>query len=565
MGLSTAMYTALTGMNSNQFTIDTVGNNIANLNTTSYKSNRATFENQFSLMLSAGTAPGATTGGTNPSQLGLGSVLGSVQKNFTAGAIETTGVPTDVAIEGNGFFIIQTPTQQVYTRDGTFKLDADNMLVTAQGYKVQGYGIDDNFNIVPGLLGDLSIPLGTLASARATSQAGFDGNLNASGTIGTQETILYSQALEEGPGSPATADTLLVDLYDGDPLKQGAPLFAEGDVITVSNAKKGGRQVPETTFTVTAESTLGDYLDFLNDALGINEDPDVPGTPGITVSEEPGSEGCIVIRGNVGTENALEISRSAIRSSNPTFNTPFTWTQQQAANGESVYTTFLAYDSLGTPVQVEISMVLEQKSNAGNTWRFYTQSRYDTDDDPVLGTGTLTFDNDGRLTAVTGNTVTIDRDNTGAVTPLEITFDFSNVTGLTTRSSNMVMTLQDGYGTGTLTGFSIGTDGVITGTFSNGLTRNLGQLALATFTNPEGLISQTSNTYTVGPNSGNPIITTPGYLGAGRTLGGALELSNVDMTREFIGLINASTGFSASGRVMSTANDLLNELLTLAR
>lgn len=565
MGLSTAMYTALTGMNSNQFTIDTVGNNIANLNTTSYKSSRATFENQFSLMLSAGTGPGPTTGGTNPAQMGLGSTLGSVQKNFQPGAIETTGVPTDIAIEGNGFLVIQTPIQQAYTRDGTLKLDASNMLVTAQGYKVQGYGIDDNFNIIPGLLTDLEIPLGTLASARATGRAGFDGNLNASGTIGTQETILFSQALEEGPGAPATADTLLVDLYDGDPLNQGAPLFAEDDIITVANAKKGGRQVPEATFVVTDQSTLGDYLDFLNNALAINEDPEAPGTPGITVSDEPGSEGMIVIRGNVGTENALEISRSAIRSSNPTFNTPFTWTEQQEANGESVYTSFLAYDSLGTPVQVEISMVLEQKSNAGNTWRFYALSRDDTDDDPVLGTGTLTFDNDGRLTAVTGNTIAIDRDNTGAVTPLEIDLDFNNVTGLTTRGSNMVMTLQDGYGTGTLTGFSIGTDGVITGTFSNGLTRDLGQLALATFTNPEGLVSDVNNLYLVGPNSGNPIITTPGSLGAGRTIGGALELSNVDMTREFIGLITASTGFSASGRVLSTTNDLLNELLMLAR
>ncbi|NLX13318.1 MAG: flagellar hook-basal body complex protein [Phycisphaerales bacterium] len=565
MGLSTAMYTALTGMNSNQFTIDTVGNNIANLNTISYKSNRATFENQFSLMLSAGTAPGATTGGTNPTQMGLGSTLGSVQKNFQPGAIETTGVPTDIAIEGNGFLVIQTPIQQAYTRDGTLKLDADNILVTAQGYKVRGYGIDSDFNIIPGVLSDLEIPLGTLASARATSQAGFDGNLNASGTIGTQETILFSQALEEGPGTPATAATLLVDLYDGDPLKQGASLFAEGDIITVANAKKGGRQVPEATFTVTATSTLGDYLKFLNNALAINEDPDAPGNPGITVSDQPGSEGMIVISGNVGTENALEISRSAIRSTNQTFNTPFTWTQQQEANGESVYTSFLAYDSLGTPVQVEISMVLEQKSNAGNTWRFYAQSRSDTDDDPVLGTGTLTFDNDGRLTAVTGDTIAIDRENTGAVTPLEIKLDFRNVTGLTTRGSNMVMTLQDGYGTGTLTGFSIGTDGVITGTFSNGLTRNLGQLALATFTNPEGLISDVNNLYLVGPNSGNPIITTPGSMGAGRTLGGALELSNVDMTREFIGLITASTGFSASGRVLSTSNDLLNELLMLAR
>jgi flagellar hook protein FlgE len=129
----------------------------------------------------------------------------------------------------------------------------------------------------------------------------------------------------------------------------------------------------------------------------------------------------------------------------------------------------------------------------------------------------------------------------------------------------MVTTTQDGYASGTLTGFSVGADGVITGSFSNGLTRTLGQLAVATFTNPEGLVSSVNNLYMVGPNSGQPVIAPPQTLGAGRVLSGALELSNVDLTREFIGLITATTGFSASGRVISTSNDLLNELLTIAR
>ncbi|NWF97307.1 MAG: flagellar hook-basal body complex protein, partial [Candidatus Thorarchaeota archaeon] len=128
-----------------------------------------------------------------------------------------------------------------------------------------------------------------------------------------------------------------------------------------------------------------------------------------------------------------------------------------------------------------------------------------------------------------------------------------------------VMTSQDGFPAGTLVSFGVGTDGVITGAFSNGLTRPLGQVALATFTNPEGLVGGVNNLFHVGPNSGQPVITAPETLGAGRVLGGSLELSNVDLTREFIGLITATTGFSAAGRVISTSNDLLNELLTIAR
>jgi flagellar hook protein FlgE len=139
------------------------------------------------------------------------------------------------------------------------------------------------------------------------------------------------------------------------------------------------------------------------------------------------------------------------------------------------------------------------------------------------------------------------------------------VTGLTSDASALVMTTQDGFAAGTLTNFAVGLDGVITGTFSNGMTRDLGQVVVAQFTNEEGLVASTNNQYLVGPNSGEPVVTVPGMLGAGRVRGGALELSNVDLTREFIGLITASTAFSASGRVLDTSNDLLNELLLLAR
>src|SRR5690606_36118026 len=98
--------------------------------------------------------------------------------------------PTDMAIEGAGFFIVRTATgEQAYTRDGSFKLDSEQVLVNANGYQVQGYGVDEDFNIIPGVLGDIEIPLGTLSTARATSTAQFDGNLDASGSIATQGTI----------------------------------------------------------------------------------------------------------------------------------------------------------------------------------------------------------------------------------------------------------------------------------------------------------------------------------------------------------------------------------------
>ncbi len=557
--------TGLTGMNANQIRIDTIGDNVANVNTTAFKSSRATFENQLSLMLSGGAGPSGASGGTNPSQIGLGTRLGSIQRNLTGGPVETTGVPTDMAIDGAGFFVMRTPTaDQAYTRDGTFKLDANNMLVTGQGFAVQGYGVDENFQILPGALTDLEIPLGALTTARATTRANLDGNLNADGIIATQGSIHTSQAFVDGAGTAATDATLLTNLYD--PASPGTPLFQEGNTITVAHVSKGGRELPEATYTVTATSTLGDFAAFLQNHLGINTDPAVGGTPGVRISTtNPPGAGALVIEGNHGEENTLAMDFSSIRSTNPAFPSPFNLSQQQSANGESVFTSFIGYDSLGTPIRVDLTMTLESKSNTGSTWRFYASSPNDTDASPVLGTGTVTFDPNGRVTSVENNTVNVTREGTGAISPVAITLDFSNVTGLTSKVSAMIASTQDGYTSGTLTSFSVGTDGVITGVFSNGLNRTLGQIALATFANPEGLIVGTNNTYLVGPNSGQAMVAAPQTLGSGRVLSGALELSNVDLTREFIGLITATTGFSAAGRIISTSNDLLNELLMIAR
>jgi flagellar hook protein FlgE len=552
MSLTSAMMTGLTGLNGNQIRIDNIGNNVSNINTTAFKGARANFENQFALTLAGGTAPNGASGGTNPSQIGMGTRLSSVQRNFSGGPIESTGVPTDMAIDGAGFFIVRTPTSnQAYTRDGTFKLDASQTLVTGQGFPVLGYGVDENFQISPGRLTSLTIPLGAMAAARATTRAFMDGNLNASGAIATQGSIHTTQAFVDGGGAPATGATLLTDLYD--PASPGNPLFQVGNTITVDRVSKGGRELPPATYTVTDTSTLDDFASFLQSSLGINTDPAVGGTPGVRVSTtNPPGVGALVIEGNPGADNNLTMDFSSIRSSNANAPTPFAVTSQQEANGESVYTSLIVYDSLGTPVQVDLTM-------------FYATSNDDTGPGSVVGTGTLTFDPDGRLISVQDNTLQISRTGTGAVTPLSVTLDFSNVTGLTSANSSLISPLQDGYPSGVLTDFSVGTDGVITGSFSNGLNRTLGQIALATFTNPEGLVVDANNTYLVGPNSGEAMISAPQSLGAGRVVSHSLELSNVDLTREFIGLITASTGFSASGRIITTSNDLLNELLMIAR
>jgi flagellar hook protein FlgE len=294
--------------------------------------------------------------------------------------------------------------------------------------------------------------------------------------------------------------------------------------------------------------------------------------PGVTLEADavdPDSVRLVIV-GNLGEENALAMAASAFQSVSGA--SPFTFEDgtnaagdQSNPAGESVHTSFLVYDSLGTPLTISLTAVFEQAADTGNIWRFYAESGDDTDVDLVTGTGTLTFDNEGRLVSSGGTTITLDRAVTGAKTPLTVKLDFSQMTSLTSRDSELVMTKQDGSAFGTLNSFSIGADGTISGSFSNGLTRTLGQVAIATFNNPQGLVDKGGNMYTTGPSSSVPVISAPLTLGAGALRAGALELSNVDLSEEFINLIIATTGFSASSRVISTSDQLIRELLNTSR
>lgn len=561
MGLTSALFTGLSGLNSAQFRINTIGDNIANVNTTGFKGARSLFQTQFSQTLNAGTRPGPLEGGTNPSQIGLGSVLGSVQRVFAPGSIETTTYPTDLAIEGDGFFVLRTAlNEQVFSRDGAFSLSAQNKLVSQDGFFVQGYGVNSNFQVVPGVLVDLEIPLGTLTTAQATSNVRIDGSLNSNGTIGANGAILETQPLViDGAGTLLTSTaSLLTDLRD-----QATPaqtLFNVGDTITINGIKKGGREIAHETFTVTAASTVDDFLTWLDDLIGIDTSAGLPGGAGTGIVN-----GALQIRGNAGTANAITIDPGTLVSSNTAAVNPFAFTQTQAADGESVHTSFLVYDSLGTPMKVSVTMVLESRAAGSHTWRFYVNADDDTDQDTVIGNGTITFDSDGRFLSAANTGISIDRAQTGAASPLPIALDFTQLSGLTVRESTLIMSFQDGFATGTLIDFAFGSDGLLIGTFSNGQTKPLGQIALATFANNAGLVQRSNNVFFTGSNSGEPQISAPLQLGAGRVLAGALELSNVDLSREFVGLITASTAFSAASRVISTSDQLLQELLLLGR
>jgi flagellar hook protein FlgE len=577
MASTTALFTGLSGLMSNSSRLDTIGNNIANVNTTAFKSNRMTFAPTFSRNFSLGTAPSGTTGGSNPGQIGLGVAVSATQRNFSNGAIGVTGVATDLAIEGDGFFIVDAGGQRSYTRAGAFMRNPQNDLVSQSGSRVLGYGVDDQFNVIEGELVGLNIPVGTMTVAEATRNVLFNGNLNASGEIATTGSIHESRAYfsDSALTIPVTAGTDMgsSDIYISDGAGGSSLAFdsaATNRSITLSGVEKGGKDLGSMTFAIEAGTTFQDFMNFIDDYMGL--DSTAVGTSsdlggGVAMN----ANGQIVITGNEGTVQDLDIDTADFAVNNPGsgIGNPMVMAKTASADGESVRTSYVVYDSLGTPLTIDLTFVLQgTSSSGGTTWEFSAESLESDGLDRMLGLGEVTFDANGRYVSASNQSFSIERQN-GAVNPLTVSMDFDSgtdaISSFTDTASNVAAVYQDGSPIGTLGTFSIGEDGAITGSFTNGLTRTLGQVALAKFSNPEGLVDVGNNLFNAGPNSGTPLVAKPRDFGTGRVVGGALELSNVDLSQEFINMILASTGYSASSRVITTTDELMNNLLALGR
>lgn len=225
----------------------------------------------------------------------------------------------------------------------------------------------------------------------------------------------------------------------------------------------------------------------------------------------------------------------------------------QGTVGDQWVTTATVFDSLGNPLE----LVVEFEKTATNEWTW--TARYDGTD---VGTGVLTFDGSGLVTG--GGTASVSFDpNTGGDL-LNLSLDFTALTQYG-GSSTVALRSQDGYATGSLESFAIDGNGVITGLYSNGRTQVIGQVAMALFPNPGGLLKAGNNLYAESSNSGPAAVGEAGSGGRGSLTAGALEMSNVDLAQEFTNMITAQRGFQANARVITTSDELLQELISLRR
>ncbi|MBB5336572.1 flagellar hook-basal body complex protein [Pectinatus brassicae] len=675
-----ALYTAISGLTNHQTKMDVIGNNIANINTTGFKSNRATFADTLSQTISGSTASTDNLGGTNPQQVGLGMAVSSIDTDFTAGSPSSTGNNTDLAIaSNNGLFIVKSGNETYYTRNGNFTMDANgNLTMNGSGYKVQGWNASDGVLNTTGGTEDLKIDMNSAMPPRATSTITFSGNLSADDTAkpitgirvnyadGTSENVsgsyspsdVASYTLTGASGrtyniQPAsgttiadpyvgsvidntkTLDSITITNVDSANLPQldfettakavkggtvtlpsatqsvmtgtykvgGSTNIGLGTITGIVNNATGGLDITtdhngtSTTYTVTnapaGAYAIGDNLTVSatvaatqTGSITLDNTATTPTTAILTYddgSSVDSSDFSTAITANLGADavvNAVAADNiTASASLNNTYNnkavTGITLTMddgtvqtgfpdQTYATGTNSYPTYTTtstiYDSLGGAHSIPIYL---QKTGA-DTWRAKVQSG--TYDGVQVGSAeqTLTFNGTtGKLTD--GQTF-----NINISVPYENGANQNETVGVNLGSLNQfsgettATTSKDGYAAGFYKDMTIGSDGIITMTYTNGQKQSAGQIALANFNNPGGLEKQGGSLYAVSNNSGDPQIGTAEANGISLTPG-ALEMSNVNTAREFSEMITTQRGFQANSKIITVSDEMLETLVNMKR
>lgn len=463
-----SLYSGVAGLQNHQVRMDVLGNNIANVNTTGFKKGRVNFQDLLYQQLSGAARPTDEVGGVNPKEVGLGMLIASIDTIHTQGSLQTTGVQTDLAIQGQGFFILKNGEKSFYTRAGAFSLDRDGRLVNpANGLRVQGWmarDVEGTQRIdVSRDIEDLIIPVGSKDPAKATTSVNFACNLDKR-TPEIPENAGPAAILEGTWGTE-------FKIYDN---------FGQEHILRVDFTRVPGQNNSwQATVVIDPESPTPTRT-----AVAIG--------PGATT---PGAANTFTVNfSNLGTlAGAVDANGNA-----------------SAAEGD--VNIRVAFDVLGSTPGPD-GQPLRQEFNI----------------------------NLGRIGSVV-----------------------NTVTQFAEKSSTKAF-MQDGYPMGYLENFKIDQSGVITGVYSNGTNRLIGQIAMASFTNPMGLEKTGENTYVVSNNSGLPNISPSGIAGKGKIIAGALEMSNVDLAEQFTDMIVTQRGFQANSKTIQTSDQMLQELLTLKR
>ncbi len=635
-----SLFAGVAGLRNHQVRMNVIGNNISNINTVGFKSGRSVFQEALVQTLRGAGRPSAVSGGSNPVQLGLGMNVASIDNLFTQGGLELTGQISDLAIQGNGFFILSDGNQKFYTRAGAFGFDANSYLVNpSNGLYVQGKMADPS-GAIPSTstVGSIQLPFGQQDPAKVTTRVSYGNNLDASATRSeasltdsitpTNGITLVSGVSRDGAGGThaititgsnatfangvgnnipnavltgnetlgslgVTSPTLTLTVDTGSPITitgltttstvnelvnsidiiDGIDASIVGGEIRIERTKAGA------SYTVaTNPAVLGDIANRIFGAgaaaaFTVNNGtdhnlvatdvftPSVGGTPvstilGITTSQTTGlATGVTGLGGGGVTVGSADTGLTAGTASITTKDT-------------AKATSLTVFDSLGGTHTLMTNFI---KSHEPNKW-YWESSLQGGEIISAGGTGTVEFNANGSLLRWSfdggADRLIFDPNNGAQLAEIDLfagtSGQYDGLTGFSGVETVAAIN-QDGYGMGILDKISIDPTGLIIGIFTNGVSRNLAQITLADFNNEAGLLKSGESLFQTSANSGEGIEGVAGETVSATISSGALESANVDLAQEFTNMIIAQRGFQSNARVITTSDNMLDDLVNLKR
>ncbi len=528
---------ALSGLNAASSELRVIGNNVANASTTGYKKSRAEFADIFA----------TSSLGTTANAIGAGVRVASVSQQFTQGNVGFTDNNLDIAISGQGFFVLNDNGVAIYSRSGAFGVDRDGFVVNSQNQRLTAFTADSSGNIT-GATGDLQLDTSDIAP-QVTSTVTMGLNLDASDDVPgvplptANITLGGTQVVDTNDSPVTTAAFTITDNYGN----QNATATLQwtysgaGSVWNVEMLVGGLATAPATTASV----------DIGTDSITtLSWDPDGGGG-------QPAVSMVMDVTGMT-SQTVAPASSNLTATADGQVQGNFSLADTTSYNNSTSLTIF---DSLGT---AHLASMYFRKTGTPNNWEMYTY----VDGAQVAGPDAFVFTTNGALSTINGNTVppslltTPNFTPTGGAGAMNMTFNVANINQY--GSAFAVNTLnQDGFATGRLRGVDIADTGVITARFTNGQARTLGQVALANFQNSQGLRQMGDTNWGETFESGVALVGAPGTGSLGLVESGALEGSNVDLTEQLVGMITAQRNFQANAQVITTADTVTQTIINI--
>jgi flagellar hook protein FlgE len=527
---------ALSGLDASSKALDAIGNNVANADTVGFKMASVEFADAFAAALQGGGA----------SQIGIGTQVAAVRQQFTQGNTSTTNNPLDLSINGGGLFRMNDNGVISYTRNGQFQLDKSGYVVNAAGLQLTGYTTVDPVTgaITSGNLQPLQIS-STAIPPQATSLSQVQVNLDARSNP--------PSAMSSGSSTANQVPVFAIPLVAG---------VGDSFDISIDGLTAVAVTIPPGTYSTPAALSTAIQT-------AINTTPAVVAA-NVSATVSLDSSGYLVVSsGSVGTVGSQGSGSSIALSANGAnsgyanlFGTPTTTVGADGFNVTvaSSYTSSTAetvYDSLGNPHTLTLYYA---KTSYPGRWQLYTS----LDGGQVAQQPDVLFNSSGLLVAPSPGTKLTQsfNPNNSALNPLTFSLDLSGSTqyGIAFGTNQL---LQDGYTSGQLSGMSVSQSGIVQGTYSNGKSRNMGQIVLANFNNLNGLQSLGNNQWAETLSSGSPIPGAPQSGNLGLIQSGSVEQSNVDMTAELVDMITQQRNYQANAQTIKTMDQVMQTLINL--